>query len=182
VHWKPKFCLRMMLLSAASSAPYTSQVSSPSRSSCCRANLPGTDVASWQAIAFPRYKLCLEDPSRRCRRLHCSACRLSRHGRLAARDEALRPLAAPASPIDPSSPRPVLTGSPSKQGSGVGIFGNSLIKLSGRELVILAGPSRPGKGVVVIPNLLEYQESMAFLDAEQDDYNLTSEWPASHGQ
>src|SRR5262249_29065138 len=40
-----------------------------------------------------------------------------------------------------------------------------------------------GKGVgVVIPNLLDYQESMVVLDIKQENYDLTSGWRASQGQ
>jgi type IV secretion system protein VirD4 len=55
--------------------------------------------------------------------------------------------------------------------------------LSGQQFVILAAPTRSGKGVgVVIPNLLEYAESMVVLDIKQENFDLTSGWRASQGQ
>ena len=46
-----------------------------------------------------------------------------------------------------------------------------------------AAPTRSGKGVgVVIPNLLEYGESLVVLDIKQENFDLTSGWRASQGQ
>jgi type IV secretion system protein VirD4 len=65
----------------------------------------------------------------------------------------------------------------------VGKFKGELVRLSGQQFVILAAPTRSGKGVgVVIPNLLEYQESAVVLDIKQENYELTSGWRASQGQ
>jgi len=65
----------------------------------------------------------------------------------------------------------------------VGRFKGDLVRLSGQQFVILAAPTRSGKGVgVVIPNLLEYQESTVVLDIKQENYELTSGWRASQGQ
>lgn len=65
----------------------------------------------------------------------------------------------------------------------IGRFGNRLVRLSGQQFVILAAPTRSGKGVgVVIPNLLEYRESMVVLDIKQENFALTSGWRASQGQ
>lgn len=65
----------------------------------------------------------------------------------------------------------------------VGKFGGRLVRLSGQQFVILAAPTRSGKGVgVVIPNLLDYQESMVVLDIKQENFDLTSGWRASQGQ
>ena len=70
-----------------------------------------------------------------------------------------------------------------KTGIVVGKFGGRLVRLSGQQFVILAAPTRSGKGVgVVIPNLLDYQESMVVLDIKQENYDLTSGWRASQGQ
>ncbi|WP_367346251.1 type IV secretory system conjugative DNA transfer family protein [Stenotrophomonas bentonitica] len=64
----------------------------------------------------------------------------------------------------------------------VGSFGGKLVRLSGQQFVILAAPTRSGKGVgVVIPNLLEYGESVVVLDIKQENFDLTSGWRASHG-
>ncbi|MCC7634838.1 type IV secretory system conjugative DNA transfer family protein [Stenotrophomonas rhizophila] len=72
-----------------------------------------------------------------------------------------------------------------KTGNGivVGSFGGKLVRLSGQQFVILAAPTRSGKGVgVVIPNLLEYDESVVVLDIKQENFDLTSGWRASQGQ
>ncbi|WP_126971037.1 type IV secretory system conjugative DNA transfer family protein [Xanthomonas sp. BRIP62411] len=71
---------------------------------------------------------------------------------------------------------------PSGNGIVVGKFNGKLVRLSGQQFVILAAPTRSGKGVgVVIPNLLEYQESVVVLDIKQENFDLTSGWRASQG-
>jgi type IV secretion system protein VirD4 len=71
---------------------------------------------------------------------------------------------------------------PSPNGVLVGKYNGNLVRLSGQQFVILAAPTRSGKGVgVVIPNLLEYQESMVVLDIKQENFDLTSGWRASQG-
>jgi len=65
----------------------------------------------------------------------------------------------------------------------VGSYNGKLVRLSGQQFVILAAPTRSGKGVgVVIPNLLEYGESVVVLDIKQENFDLTSGWRASQGQ
>jgi type IV secretion system protein VirD4 len=65
----------------------------------------------------------------------------------------------------------------------IGKYKGGLVRLSGQQFVILAAPTRSGKGVgVVIPNLLEYGESAVVLDIKQENYELTSGWRASQGQ
>jgi type IV secretion system protein VirD4 len=72
---------------------------------------------------------------------------------------------------------------PSNTGIIVGKFKGDLVRLSGQQFVILAAPTRSGKGVgVVIPNLLEYQESTVVLDIKQENFELTSGWRARQGQ
>ena len=72
---------------------------------------------------------------------------------------------------------------PSPDGIIVGRHGNRLIRLAGQQFAILAAPTRSGKGVgVVVPNLLEYQESVVVLDIKQENFDLTSGWRASQGQ
>ena len=71
---------------------------------------------------------------------------------------------------------------PSSNGIIVGKFNGKLLRLSGQQFVILAAPTRSGKGVgVVVPNLLDYQESMVVLDIKQENFALTSGWRASQG-
>ena len=69
------------------------------------------------------------------------------------------------------------------RGVVVGRHGGKLMKLDGQQFAILAAPTRSGKGVgVVIPNLLEYRESMVVLDIKQENFDLTSGWRQSQGQ
>jgi type IV secretion system protein VirD4 len=73
--------------------------------------------------------------------------------------------------------------SPSDNGILVGKFKGDFVRLGGQQFVILAAPTRSGKGVgVVIPNLLDYQESIVVLDIKQENFELTSGWRASQGQ
>jgi len=71
----------------------------------------------------------------------------------------------------------------SDRGVVVGRLGGKLMKLDGQQFAILAAPTRSGKGVgVVIPNLLEYRESVVVLDIKQENFELTSGWRRSQGQ
>ncbi|MGL4767602.1 MAG: type IV secretory system conjugative DNA transfer family protein [Formosimonas sp.] len=55
------------------------------------------------------------------------------------------------------------------------------IHFSGQQFVILAAPTRSGKGVsMVIPNLLSYQGSLVALDIKQENYHLTSGYRKHH--
>ena len=72
-----------------------------------------------------------------------------------------------------------------KPGTGivVGRLGGKLVTLPGQQFAILAAPTRSGKGVgVVIPNLLEYRESIVVLDIKQENFQLTSGWRRAIGQ
>jgi len=71
---------------------------------------------------------------------------------------------------------------PTDDGILVGKYRGRLVRLGGQQFVILAAPTRSGKGVgVVIPNLLEYRESVVVLDIKQENYELTSGWRATQG-
>lgn len=71
---------------------------------------------------------------------------------------------------------------PSNTGIIVGKFGGKLVRLPGQQFVILAAPTRSGKGVgIVIPNLLDYGESVVVLDIKQENFELTSGWRRSQG-
>ena len=73
--------------------------------------------------------------------------------------------------------------SPADNGILVGKYKGDLVRLPGQQFVILAAPTRSGKGVgVVIPNLLDYQESVVVLDIKQENFDLTSGWRKSQGQ
>jgi len=64
----------------------------------------------------------------------------------------------------------------------LGRMNGKLLRLSGQQFVILAAPTRSGKGVgVVIPNLLDYRESAVVLDIKQENFELTSGWRRSIG-
>jgi len=69
-----------------------------------------------------------------------------------------------------------------EDGIVVGQMNGKLLRLAGQQFVILAAPTRSGKGVgVVIPNLLDYRESAVVLDIKQENYDLTSGWRRSIG-
>lgn len=71
------------------------------------------------------------------------------------------------------------------EGTGivVGKCGGRILRLGGQRFAILAAPTRSGKGVgVVVPNLLDYRESVVVLDIKQENFDLTSGWRASQGQ
>jgi len=64
----------------------------------------------------------------------------------------------------------------------VGQMNGKLLRLRGQQFVILAAPTRSGKGVgIVIPNLLDYRESAVVLDIKQENFDLTSGWRKSIG-
>lgn len=64
----------------------------------------------------------------------------------------------------------------------VGRYNGRLVRLPGQQFAILAAPTRSGKGVgIVIPNLLEYQDSIVVLDIKQENFDLTSGWRKSQG-
>lgn len=59
----------------------------------------------------------------------------------------------------------------------LGRIGNEFLRLGGYEFVMLAAPTRTGKGVgFVIPNLLTYDGSVFVLDIKGENFNLTSEF------
>ena len=69
-------------------------------------------------------------------------------------------------------------------GDGIvlGRFGGKLLRLGGQQSVLLAAPTRSGKGVgVVVPNLLDYAESVVVLDIKQENFGLTSGWRQQQG-
>jgi type IV secretion system protein VirD4 len=71
------------------------------------------------------------------------------------------------------------------EGTGivVGKSGGRILRLGGQRFAILAAPTRSGKGVgVVVPNLLDYLESVVVLDIKQENFGLTSGWRAAQGQ
>lgn len=71
----------------------------------------------------------------------------------------------------------------SGHGIVVGRWWGRLLRLDGQQSVLLAAPTRSGKGVgVVVPNLLDYRGSVVVLDIKQENFALTSGWRAAQGQ
>src|SRR3546814_11976322 len=65
----------------------------------------------------------------------------------------------------------------------VGMLNGNLVRLGGQQFVILAAPTRFGKGVgVVVTLLLDYREVVLVLAVKQEHISLTSGVRASHGQ
>jgi type IV secretion system protein VirD4 len=72
---------------------------------------------------------------------------------------------------------------PSETAIVIGKMNGKIVYYSGQQFVILAAPTRSGKGVgIVIPNLLSYLGSMVVLDIKQENFNLTSGWRKEQGQ
>jgi len=65
----------------------------------------------------------------------------------------------------------------------VGRFRGRLLALPGQLSVMLSAPTRSGKGVgVVIPNLLNWPDSVVVLDIKGENYAITAGFRAKHGQ
>ena len=65
----------------------------------------------------------------------------------------------------------------------VGKYGNRYLMLQGQQFVLLAAPTRSGKGVaIVIPNLLNFADSVVVLDLKLENFKITSGFRARHGQ
>ncbi len=65
----------------------------------------------------------------------------------------------------------------------VGTHGNRFLTSDGPFHVLLAAPTRSGKGVgVVIPNLLSWADSVVVLDIKQENWDLTAGFRQQHGQ
>lgn len=57
------------------------------------------------------------------------------------------------------------------------------LRLGGTEHVLVEAPTRAGKGAgIVIPNLLEWQESVVVLDIKQENWDITAGFRKSLGQ
>lgn len=62
-----------------------------------------------------------------------------------------------------------------QRGILIGKFGSRYLEFGGQQFVLLAAPTRSGKGVgVVIPNLLNWDDSAVVLDVKQENWDLTS--------
>lgn len=70
-----------------------------------------------------------------------------------------------------------------KQGILIGKLKNAYLSFDGQQFVLLAAPTRSGKGVgVVVPNLLNWPDSVVVLDIKGENYELTASFRAQHGQ
>ena len=70
-----------------------------------------------------------------------------------------------------------------EKGLIVGHYAGKYLSFDGQQHVILSAPTRSGKGVgVVIPNLLNWPDSVVVLDIKQENWNLTSGYRQKYGQ
>lgn len=64
-----------------------------------------------------------------------------------------------------------------KKGIIIGKYNNRLLRFGGQQFVALGAPTRSGKGVgIVIPNLMEWQESAVVQDIKQECFDYTSKY------
>lgn len=69
-----------------------------------------------------------------------------------------------------------------ERGVIVGKVGRRYLVYGGQEFVLLAAPTRSGKGVsIVLPNLLHYNESVVVLDIKMENFAYTSKFRQAHG-
>ena len=65
----------------------------------------------------------------------------------------------------------------------VGQYRGRFLTLPGQLSVMLSAPTRSGKGVgVVVPNLLNWPDSVVVLDVKGENYGITAGYRAAHGQ
>lgn len=65
----------------------------------------------------------------------------------------------------------------------VGSYGGKYLMFPGQQHAIISAPTRSGKGVgIVIPNLLNWPESIVVLDIKQENWDITSGFRKKHGQ
>ncbi|WP_108653168.1 type IV secretory system conjugative DNA transfer family protein [Dongshaea marina] len=65
----------------------------------------------------------------------------------------------------------------------IGRWGRRYLYYRGNAFVLLAAPTRSGKGVgFVVPNLLIWKDSFVGLDIKMENFNLTSKFRAKYGQ
>ena len=76
-----------------------------------------------------------------------------------------------------------LTGTDGRPGILVGRHRGRFLSLPGQLSVMLSAPTRSGKGVgVVIPNLLNWPDSVVVLDIKGENHDITAGYRAAHGQ
>lgn len=65
----------------------------------------------------------------------------------------------------------------------IGRYRGRFLTLPGQLSVMLSAPTRSGKGVgVVVPNLLNWPDSVVVLDVKGENYDITAGYRAAHGQ
>jgi len=65
----------------------------------------------------------------------------------------------------------------------VGKYGSKFLTFAGQQFVLVAAPTRSGKGVgIVVPNLLNFSDSVVVLDIKQENFDLTAGYRSEHGQ
>ena len=70
-----------------------------------------------------------------------------------------------------------------EKGLIAGKYAGKYLIFNGQQHVIMSAPTRSGKGVgVVIPNLLNWPDSVVVLDIKQENWNLTSGYRSQYGQ
>jgi len=70
-----------------------------------------------------------------------------------------------------------------EEGIIVGKLGSKYLMFGGQQHAIISAPTRSGKGVgIVIPNLLNWPESLVVLDIKQENWDITSGFRRLHGQ
>lgn len=69
------------------------------------------------------------------------------------------------------------------QGIIVGRYAGRYLMFGGQQHAIISAPTRSGKGVgIVIPNLLNWSDSVVILDIKQENWDITSGFRKKHGQ
>ena len=65
----------------------------------------------------------------------------------------------------------------------IGKLGSQYLIFGGQQHVIMSAPTRSGKGVgIVIPNLLNWPDSVVVLDIKQENWDITSGFRRKNGQ
>ena len=65
----------------------------------------------------------------------------------------------------------------------VGRMGGKYLTFPGTQHAIISAPTRSGKGVgIVIPNLLNWPDSVVVLDIKRENWDITSAFRKKHGQ